>query len=181
MGELKDANNITSNSLTIGQTLRIPTSIDEVPNENVYIVKAGDSLYKIAGMYGMTVNELKALNNLTSNNLSIGQRLKVVESAPEVTRNTYVVVPGDSLYSIAKRFGINVEALKQANNKTSNLLSIGEVLMIPMNPNNRVYVVKAGDTLYGIARMYNTTVDAIKSANNLINNTLSIGMNLIIP
>lgn len=180
VNEIKDANNLSSNNLTIGMTLMIPDSQDmDTDTENYYIVQAGDTLYKIASKYNMTVNELKALNNLTSNNLSIGQRLKVLES--ENSGNTYVVKPGDSLYSIAKRFNISVDELKRVNNKASNLLTIGEVLEIPSTTSNEVYIVKAGDTLYNIARMYNTSVDAIKRLNNMSNNNLSIGMRLMIP
>ena len=178
--ELKKANNLSSNNLSIGMVLTIPK--ENVSNENVYIVKPGDSLYKIANMYGMSVNELKALNNLSSNLLSIGQELKVKESA-NIPANTYIVVSGDSLYSIAKRFNISVDELKRVNNKTSNLLSIGEKLIIPDSTtlNYISYTVVPGDTLYGIARKYNTTVNAIREANNLNNTILSIGMNLKIP
>jgi len=182
VNELKSANNLSSNSLTVGQRLIIPDGTTDVtPDTSIYVVKKGDSLYKIAGMYGMTVNELKALNNLTSNNLAIGQQLKVIEPDTSSNANTYTVVPGDSLYSIAKRFGITVDALKQANNKQSNLLSIGEVLTIPTNDNTRYYVVKAGDSLWAISRTFNTTVQEIMRANNLTNSNLSIGQALIIP
>lgn len=179
---LKNANNLTSNNLAIGMTLRIPEMSDTpMDNESYYIVKSGDTLYKIAGMYNMTVNELKALNNLTSNNLSIGQKLRVIDDSENKGANKYIVQAGDSLYSIAKKFGISVDALKQANGKSSNLLSIGEELIIPngMSSNTkRVHIVMPGDTLYGIARTYNTTVDEIKRLNNLTNNILTIGMML---
>lgn len=178
--ELKKANNLSSNNLSIGMVLTIPK--EEVSNENIYIVKLGDSLYKIANMYGMSVNELKTVNNLSSNLLSIGQQLKVNDNA-NIPANTYIVVSGDSLYSIAKRFNVSVDELKRINNKTSNLLSIGEKLIIPeTNALNYInYVVVPGDTLYGIARKYNTTVNAIREANNLNSTMLSIGMNLKIP
>lgn len=183
VNELKSANNLTNNNLIIGETLIIPTNeTTSSNNENIYIVKAGDSLYKIANMYNMTVNELKSLNNLSSNLLSIGQKLKVIEDTT-MEANTYIVAAGDSLYSIAKKFNTTVDELKNLNNKTSNLLSIGEVLVVPTNGttssnNENVYVVKAGDTLYSIARNYNTTVDRIKSLNNLSSNSLSIGQKL---
>lgn len=178
---LKDANNLTSNNLTIGMTLMIPTSSD-TDTINTYTVKSGDTLYGIAAKYNMTVNELKALNNLTSNNLSIGQVLKVLGNENQISGNTYIVKPGDSLYSIAKKFNVSVDELKKFNNKTSNLLSIGEVLEIPnTNTTNQVYIVKPGDTLYSIARMYNTSVDELKRINNMISNTLTIGMRLLIP
>ena len=167
-------------------TLIIPDQSNaNFENESIYIVKSGDTLYKIAGLYNMTVNELKALNNLTSNTLSIGQKLKVIKSNT-TSSNTYIVKPGDSLYSIAKKYGITVDELKQFNNKTSNLLSIGEILNIPdnsiqeNNPSNRVHIVEVGDTLYGIAKIYNTTVDTIKRLNNLNSNLLTVGMRLYV-
>ena len=63
-------NNLTSNLLNVGQTLRIPTS-----ETNTYIVKSGDNLYSIARRYNTTVDAIKRKNNLVSNNLSIGQSL----------------------------------------------------------------------------------------------------------
>lgn len=187
VNELKNANNLTSNNLNIGQTLKIPTTQKQpsTNDEETYIVKAGDSLYKIANMYGMSVNELKNLNNLTSNTLMIGQKLKV-QNTEMPAANTYIVKPGDSLYNIAKNFNITVDQLKDANNKTSNLLSIGEMLTIPLNNatstnNSNTYTVKAGDSLYQIALKYNTTVDNLKTLNNKTNNNLTIGEILIIP
>lgn len=179
--DLKRANNLSNNNLSIGMVLTIPKKDTTSNNNNIYIVKPGDSLYKIANMYGMSVSELKALNNLSSNLLSIGQQLKVGESA-NIPADSYIVKSGDSLYSIAKKFNISVDELKRANNKTSNLLSIGERLIIPTgNINYVTHIVVPGDTLYGIARKYSTTVNAIREANNLNNTMLSIGMNLKIP
>lgn len=182
---LKKANNLTSNNLTIGQTLIIPT-VEEPPitnDEGIYIVKAGDTLYKIANMYGMSVNELKNLNNLTSNTLTIGQRLRV-QNIEMPSANTYIVKAGDSLYSIAKQFNISVDELKRTNNKTSNLLNIGEILTIPLNndtSSSNTYIVQPGDSLYAIASKFNITVDQLKAANNKTNNNLAIGEILIIP
>ena len=179
--ELKRANNLSSNTLTVGMSLMLPEVTDNVEDEEIYIVKAGDTLYKIAGKYSMTVNELKALNNLTGNTLSIGQKLRVLKENPQ-NSNTYTVMAGDSLYSIAKKFGVTVDALKAINGKTSNLLSIGEILIIPVQNigTNRVHVVEPGDTLYNIARVYGTTVEEIKRLNNLSSNTLTIGMRLYV-
>ena len=154
----------------------------DVPNENIYIVKKGDTLYSIANQYGMTVNELKSLNNLTNDTLSIGQEL-VVSEGNAGTLDTYTVKAGDSLYSIARKYGITVDALKSANGKSSNLLSIGEVLVIPTSSSSgsKTYVVKSGDSLWKIATSYGTSVNAIKQANGLSNDVLSICQVLIIP
>ena len=177
--EIKKLNNLTSNSLSIGQILNIPLS--EVVLVNEYIVKSGDSLYSIANKYNTTVNELKSLNNLSNNTLSIGQVLKLPKVDEIVTVNEYIVKSGDSLYSIAKKYNTSVDELKSLNNLTSNMLSVGQKLNIPVTEEvSNVYTVKSGDNLYSIARKFNTTVNEIKSKNNLSSNTLSIGQKLII-
>ena len=180
--ELKNINNLTSNNLSIGQVLKIPTEEIYEEEETLYTVKAGDTLYKIAAANNTTVDEIKNLNNLTSNNLSIGQLLKL--PSPLTPESTYTVEKGDSLYSIAVKYGTTVDALKKANNLTSNILSIGGVLKMPTALEAEAditYTVKSGDSLYSIAREYNTTVDAIKNLNNLTSNLLSIGGVLKIP
>ncbi len=96
--------------------------------ENIYIVKSGDSLYKIAKNYNTSVDELKRINNLTSNLLSIGQKLIIPTSNNQ--DNIYIVKSGDSLYKIAKNYNTSVDELKRINNLTSNLLSIGQKLII---------------------------------------------------
>lgn len=157
------------------------------PLEGTYVVKSGDSLYKIAAQYATTVNELKALNNLTTNNLSVGQVLKVPTNTSQIEENTYTVKSGDSLWNIANRYGTTVANLKSLNNLTSDALQIGQVLRVPSSEKDtnqntsNTYTVKAGDSLYKIANNYNTTVNQIKALNNLTNDTLQIGQTLLIP
>lgn len=181
--ELKKANNLTSNVLSTGQLLKIPSAL--LP-ESTYIVKKGDSLYSIANKYNTTVDELKRINNLTSNILSIGQVLKLPSdkvSDVEKEENTisYTVQKGDSLYSIARKYSTTIDKIKDLNNLTTNLLSIGQVLLIPTDTNlETTYTVQKGDSLYSIAKKYDTTVDRLKQLNNLKSNLLSIGQILIV-
>lgn len=181
--ELKKANNLTSNILSTGQLLKIPSAL--LP-ESTYIVKKGDSLYSIANKYNTTIDELKRINNLTSNTLSIGQVLKLPSdksSNVEKEENTisYTVQKGDSLYSIARKYSTTIDKIKDLNNLTTNLLSIGQVLLIPTDTNlETTYTVQKGDSLYSIAKKYDTTVDRLKQLNNLKSNLLSIGQILIV-
>lgn len=174
--ELKEANGLTDNNLSVGDVLKIPTKeiIEEI-GVNIYIVKKGDNLYKIAQNYNTDVSELIKLNNLINTNLSIGQVLKI----PTQVINKYVVKLGDSLYKIARENNTTVNEIKKLNNLTSDLISIGQILNLPFN-NSNTYVVKKGDSLYKIARENNTTVNEIKKLNNLTNNLLSIGQILIL-
>lgn len=186
VSELKKENNLTSNTLQIGEVLRIPTKEIYEEEENIYIVKKGDSLYSIANKYNTTVEELKRINNLTSNILSIGQVLKLPSDKASDVENeentiSYTVQKGDSLYSIARKYDTTIDRIKDLNNLTTNLLSIGQVLLIPTDTNlETTYTVKKGDSLYSIAKKYNTTVNRLKQLNNLTSNLLSIGQILIV-
>ena len=161
-------------------------TITAKPQEGTYVVRSGDSLWAIANKYATTVNELKALNNLTSNNLSIGQVLKVPTETVAVEENAYTVKAGDSLWNISKKYGITVNELKKLNNLTSDNLSIGQVLRVPssesgVTPTGSTYTVKKGDSLWKIANSYGTTVTNLKSLNNLKTDNLSIGQVLLVP
>ena len=148
---------------------------------SLYKVKSGDTLYSIAKKYGTTVDKIKKANNITSNTLTIGMSLIIpTEEQNNETESPvyYKVQKGDSLWSIAKKYGITVDKLKKINNKTSNLITVGELLII--DEVNSIKVQK-GDTLYSIAKKYGMTVDELKKLNNLKNNTLSIGQTLKIP
>ena len=183
VNDLIEYNNLSSTNLSIGQQLLIPAITVDDSQYDTYIVKSGDTLYQIASRYNVSVNELMDINNLSSNVLSIGQKILVPKTTieqPVGNEITYTVQSGDSLYQIASRYGISVNELKNYNNLTSNLLSIGQQLKIPTASEGVTYVVKSGDNLYSIASRYNTTVDEIKMKNNLSSNLLNIGQILII-
>ena len=185
---LKNANGISGNLINIGQTLNIPTNDNKTPGDYVvYTVKRGDSLWNIANEYNVSVNDIVDYNNLGSTLLQIGQQLLI----PNITNDspteddemgiTYIVKSGDSLWSIAKRYNITVDDLKNANNLTNNLLSIGQELLIPQTNEYKTYIVKSGDSLYKIARENKVNVNDLITLNNLTNTTLKIGQQLLIP
>lgn len=181
--ELIKINNLTSTILSIGQILKLPSEEITTMYE-IYVVKKGDTLYSIAKNFDISVAELKSINNLTSNLLSIGQSLSVPKSFVEEPNEDimpnyieYIVKKGDTLYSISKQYKTSVESLKEINNLTTNSLSIGQNLKVPKT-DVIIYVVKSGDSLYSIAKKYDTTVDSIKQKNNLTSNLLSIGQSL---
>lgn len=176
--ELRLENDLTGNTLMVGQILKIPT----IETTSLYVVKKGDTLYSIASRYGVSVNSLMSLNNLNSATLSIGQQLRIpINGTSSEDYVIYTVKVGDNLYSIARRYGVTVENIKNVNNLTSNLLSIGQQLKIPIINNNDIdnqystYIVQSGDTLYKIANRYGMTVSQLMEINNLKTTALSIG------
>ena len=199
---LINLNNLKSNSLSIGQKLLVPetySSPTTIPNYTNYTVKKGDSLYSIAKNFNISIDTIIKDNSLNSNNLSIGQNLKIRTNTPSVgvveeecfgmeynppsnvSTINYTVKKGDSLYKIANLYNTSVSDLIRLNNLTTNNLSVGQVLKVPSSScSSRTYTVRKGDSLYSIARKFNTTVDSIKAKNNLKTNTLSIGQKLII-
>ena len=186
VSDIIELNKLSNNILSLGQRLLLPVEEKVIETKyNTYVVKSGDTLYSVAKKYGISVTELKEINDLSNNTLSIGQKLLVPATTIIIDETTpgeyitYTVKSGDNLYSIANRYGVSVKEIMNLNNLTSNLLNVGQNLRIPTSETN-TYIVKSGDNLYSIARRYNTTVDEIKRKNNLVSNNLSIGQSLII-
>ena len=150
---------------------------------NYYTVKSGDSLWSISKKFGITVDELKSANNLSSNLLSVGQNLIIPGKEDQATGDEYVVKKGDTLYSIARKYNTSVDNLKSINNITTDSLAIGQIIKLPSTSSTAsdTYIVKKGDSLYSIARTYNTSVDKLKEINNLTSNALAIGQVLKLP
>jgi LysM repeat protein len=135
----------TATTSTTQQTTTVSTSI--------YTVKSGDCLSKIAVQYGMTVKQLKSLNNLTSDMIYVGQKLKVYgntttaakpktqtpstqpksqpTSNPTVSVTEYIVKSGDTLGKIAKTYQTTVQNLKSLNSLTSDMIYVGQKLRVP--------------------------------------------------
>lgn len=192
--ELKKANNLTTNTLSIGQRLKIPVKSGTDTDQKNYVdytVKSGDSLYSIAQKNGLTVAELKNYNNLNSDVLQIGQiiRIPIVANEQLPTDNyiNYIVKSGDSLYSIGKKYGFTIQELIDYNNLDNTVLSIGQVIKIPKSSSNLeqgnyiTYTVKPNDSLYSIGKQYGVAAQQLKDYNNLPSNLLDIGQTLKIP
>lgn len=95
-----------------------------------HTVSPGESLWGIAGRYGVSVNELKGVNGLKGNVIYPGQKLTV----PGEKKGLYTVKPGDTLYEIAKRFGTTVISLKKNNGLRSDIIRPGQILNIKGSP-----------------------------------------------
>ncbi|MCD8503037.1 MAG: LysM peptidoglycan-binding domain-containing protein [Bacillaceae bacterium] len=102
--------------------------------------------------------------------------------------NLYTVVNGDTLSQIAARNGTTVQAIRNANQLSSDLIRVGQSLVIPTSGTvvqapvqTSTYTVVAGDTLSQIAARNGTTVQAIRNANQLSSDLIRVGQTLVIP
>ena len=141
---------------------------------DTYTVKSGDTLWKVSAAVSVTVNDLKLLNGITTDAISVGQVLKLKPDS-----HLYIVKSGDSLWLIANKFGITVTSLKALNGLVSDSIYIGQSLKTM--PDTISYVVKTDDMLYTIATKFNVTVLDIKSINVLTSDVIYVGQTLLIP
>ena len=162
--------------------------------EDFYIVKKGDTLYKIANDYNITVQALKDINNLVTDTIEVGQKLFL--KSEQTTPKTYIVKKGDTLYSIATAFNTTPNKIKQENNIQGNTIYIGQELKLPSpilpptsppiteDPGNEIYTiytVKKGDSLWSISREYNISVQELIDINDLLTTTIKVGDQLKVP
>lgn len=151
-----------------------------------YIVRPGDTLWLLAQRYHTTVDAIKALNGLSSDNLQIGQVLRIpTTESSGGSYFEYVVRSGDTLWLLAQRYHTTVEAIQNLNGLSGSALRIGQILKIPSPQTTPApyfeYTVRPGDTLWLLAQKFGTTVDRIKTLNNLSGDLLKTGQVLRIP
>jgi LysM repeat protein len=175
-----------------------PTATLQPGQTVIYVVRSGDTLYSIARRFGTTVQAIVQINGITNpSRIYAGQQLLIPREAnvtpvPTVhppSTTTYIVQAGDTLWSIARRYGTTVQAIALLNNiPNPSLIFVGQRLRIsgeieePVPPATRIHIVRPGETLSSIARHYGTTYWAIAMANNLPNpNVIYAGQRLVIP
>ncbi len=169
----------------------------------LHVVAWGETLYSIARAYDLAPQVLASANGIGVNQwVYAGERLTIPSSAtavnPAVSATTpsgyYTVRAGDTLFSIATRFGATLNAIAAANDLPANgVLYVGWTLKIPgasanqsptasSNLSTMTYIVQPGEYLARIALRYNTTVQVIAQANDLPNNWIVYaGQRLVIP
>ncbi|MDT2746927.1 LysM peptidoglycan-binding domain-containing protein [Vagococcus fluvialis] len=211
VAQLKQWNNLKSDIIYVGQTLVVKGGTTNGSSSNqsqgsqnnnssttTHTVRRGDTLYGISLRYGVSVNEIKQKNNLTSDMIYIGQTLAISGSSQSGnktntqqtvstgTSSTYTVKSGDSLYKIASQHNVTVDQLKKENNLSGDMIYVGQTLRIPgksvqapvqTNKNKRHKVV-SGDSLWSLSNKYGTSVKQIKAWNNLTSDVIYTGQNL---
>lgn len=228
VANIKEWNKLTDNALNVGQVLIVgygtdlkkanvdaeevvnEMPVDEPVNELAYsefhIVQPKETLYGVAKKYGVSMEQIREWNNLESDALSTGQKLRVyndkantVDKVPlekEILANDkenapvyHTVVAGDTYYSISKKYSVTVEDLKKWNPLDVNGLEIGDKVVVaniekepaPAEEDKPIYhIVKKGDTMYKLSIDYKVTIETLRELNNLSSNELSLGQKLIV-
>ena len=106
----------------------LQTAIDNITD--FHTVKKGETLYSLSRRYQTTLGELKTANNLETTLIKVGQILRVSNFEDSYNKEIWTVSKGDTLYSIAKKTNTTVEAIKERNGLTSNLIKVGQILQL---------------------------------------------------
>jgi membrane-bound lytic murein transglycosylase D len=208
--DLTPANQVTSLWLPPGTASDVSRLLESVPSSEwaprmIHTVRRGESLYTIARRYSSSVGAIKQANGLRRNLIHPGQslvvpRLGVSYAAPpqrSAQNGSYVVQPNDTLWDIARAFGISVDSLCAANGTSRNqVIRPGQRLLLPdgsssMSVGRRsaaapaswsdTYTVRRGDTLSGIAQRFGVTVTELRRANGLTSSRIYPGNALSVP
>lgn len=169
----------------------LPDEIKIKPKSHttIYTVKKGDTLFRITREFDCSLEELKDLNSLNSNDLKIGQKLNI-----PVKLNSYTVKKGDTLLEIAIRFNTTTEILSEINSLNNENLRIEQKIKLPYgsegepeskvtikSESNKTHKVKKGDTISAIALEYQTTEEDILKLNSLENDKIYLGQTIKLP
>jgi LysM repeat protein len=190
-------------TVTASITTTTPLTPTATPTPIVYTVVSGDTVNKIAARYGISVRDLMAANDMSSDLLQVDQKLIIpvagsagggeVLAAPTATPVIYTVKRGDTVNLIAARYGISVRDLMAFNGMTSDLIQVDQKLTIPLGdvprgpdglpvptptptPKSAIYlvVVRAGDTIETLAKRLGSSVEAIVDFNDHLLNADTI-------
>ncbi|MGD6801739.1 LysM peptidoglycan-binding domain-containing protein [Rossellomorea vietnamensis] len=137
-------------------------SLTHAEAEHFHLIKKGDTLWSLSQRYGMTVEQLKESNELTSNIIYAGKQLEI--------QKIIKVKKGDTLWSIAKKHGTTVHQLKHVNGLKSDTIFSGQKLEVPT-----VILIRSGDTLWSISQKYGISVEELRRNNGLKNNLIFAG------
>jgi len=217
--ELKKINNILTGSIRPGQELKLnqPTVATEKPaiaktestpvKTTTHKVISGESLFSIAKMYNVSIDDLKKQNSLTDGKIKSGQEIKInqptetLASIPEPAKPasttkaiTHKVKSGESLFLIAQNYNVSVDELKKQNSLTDGKIKSGQEIKInqpsetlanvaetakPVSTSKTVtHKVKSGESLFLIAQNFNVSVDELKKLNNLTDGKIKPGQEI---
>jgi membrane-bound lytic murein transglycosylase D len=170
-----------------GYSIRVPEGTRDLLMQGipVHVVQPGDCLSSLAARFKVKQSLLARVNNLDiGQDLMPGQPLFIPEAIYE---GYHTVKKGESPYSIARKYGVPLQRLLEANGFTQRtIIRPGQQIKVPGMAGEatvmttKTYKIRRGDTLAKIARQFSTSVDRLKAANNLTSDLLHPGQTLVI-
>ena len=156
---------------------------------SVHTVRRGENLSTIASKYGMTADQLRRANGLSSSKILVGQKLKLSGTASSsgstASSKVHVVRKGESLGSIAKRYGVSVSSLQRANGiRNASHITVGQKIKVvggsggAAAPAWTTYTVRRGDSLGKIATRYGVSVKSLQSWNGINGSVIQPGQKI---
>jgi len=151
---------------------------------DTYIIQRGDTLDALARRFNTTVADLRAANSIVGVHIFAGQILLIPRGKARPV-DVYEIQPGDTLYSISRRFNTSIGILQGLNELgDASEITAGQNILIPAaeDSSHEVYVVQAGDSLFSIAKRFNTVVSVLKSLNGIADEReLELGQTILVP
>ncbi len=205
VSDLRSWNDLSSNKIIAGKTLKIysnetaeyepnKTTIttNTVSEKTTHTIKQGETIIGIAQLYGVSIDDIKKWNNLSSSKIIAGKTLSIypngeIVSAPPKTQTNYIyhkIKKGETLSQIAEKYKVSIVSIRSLNDISGNKIVAGKTLKISSSESaieqlkNGYHIVIKGESLYSISKKYNTTVQKLKSLNNLSDSKIKIGQKL---
>jgi LysM repeat protein len=164
---LRRINKLKSDAIHPGQKLRLrPSQLDEA----VHMVQSGETLSEIAQRYRIKLSILRRLNDIRSDRILVGQKLRLREASSAV----HIVERGDALWEIARAYSMSVSQLKELNDLYGNRIYPGQELKLGNTtaPRYAIYTVRSGDYLGEIARLHQMSIAELKELNHIKGNVI---------
>ncbi len=169
----------------------------------MHFIKQGETLFEIARVYGVTVEEIQTANPSAKSGIKTGQILNIlfrkqndqsdIQQPKKEETFQHIVKSKETLYGIARSYGADINEIKKQNPGLGESVKEGQIINIPIRykpgkPDisqksgiSNQHIVQAGETLYSISRQYGITPDDLRQSNPGISPTLSVGQVIAIP
>ncbi|MEZ5196202.1 MAG: LysM peptidoglycan-binding domain-containing protein [Bacteroidales bacterium] len=215
VNDIFNTNPESRNGIKSGQILRIPVKVSSKPkpgdkgttgNYFFHIVKSKETLFSISRQYGVTIDEIEKINPEVSEYLKEGQTLKIpvreknkIEEEQSFSENTvsHMILPGETLYAIAKQYNVTIGEILNANPGLTEKLKVGQDILIPnqkgvsetgqetvvtsQEPQITIHTASLGETIYLLAKTYGCSIDSIRAYNKGIGEEFFSGQEIKIP
>ena len=207
VSNIRSWNGISGNKIIAGQTLKIysndsPSTQNHYLGSNtksnsdyeLYTIRKGDTIGKIAEIYNVSTSDIRGWNNLSDNRIIAGETLKIYSKSKSNTKSNtnnksnlysyHTVQKGETISEIAEQYEVSMSSIRDWNDLPDNTIIAGDQLKIKKGStisnkeNSQYHLVTKGESLYSISKKYNIPIQTIKKLNNLSGSQIKPGQKL---